>query len=240
MNQDLREELVVDGSDVVRSSPDELHQMFEDQTFNYYHSKKTTILFYITVALAAADFIILFVEYLIVFRSGKYYSQLSLKQSKIYIFVIISLACVGFMLFIFVNVTAIYQHYHKYFYCTKERLNYYGTMAILLLIIDAILIFGTIIPMREYLKKNCEDNVDLCISQFCGDSADSKQFAIDYSFNVSDLNECRDACENLVENKCSRWTILSYVPVIVTSILLTLSIILTKFVCLTTEKEEVP
>lgn len=237
INENLRVDLIEE-EDREESVPDELHQMFEDQTYNYYHSKKTIIFFYICVALNGLDFILLLVEYGFLLCSGKYYYNLTLKSRIIAMIIFFNLSILGLFLYLFVNITAIYQHYKKYFYCTKSRLNYFGTMVILLILINGALIVSNILVMREFLQDNCDDNEKTCILKYCDNNSEySNQFSIDYNFNSSDKNACINACYSLINEKCRRFTVLSYVPVVFSSILFIFSLILIKIVCLTEEKE---
>lgn len=236
IDENLRVDLIEE-EDKEESVPDELHQIFEDQTYDYYHSKKTKIFFYICVALNGLDFIIFLVEYGLILNSGKYYYNLTLKSRIIAMIIFFGLSILGLLLYLFVNITAIYQYYKKYFYCTRSRLNYFGTMVILLLLINGALIVSNILVMREYLPDNCNDNEQTCVLKYCNISEESNQFSVDYDFNPSDKNACINACVSLINNKCRKFSSLSYVPVVFSSILFILSLVLIKIVCLTEEKE---
>ena len=233
----LREDLIED-EDHLESIPNELHQLFEDQTYKYFHSRQTKIFFYTCIALNSLDFVLLFIEYIILLKSNKYYYNLSLKSRIISMIIFFCISMLGLLLFILVNITGIYQHYKKYFYCTKSRLNYFGTMTLLLLLIDGALIVSNILAMRELLPSNCNDNEEICNFKYClSTSDDSNQFAIDYHFNHLDKQECFKACALLINKSCRIFSPFSYIPVIFSSILFIFSLILIKIVCLTEEKE---
>lgn len=230
---DLQEDLIAD-DDEISKVPEELHQMFEDMSFDYSRTKTTTNLLYFSISLVSTIYIFLFVEYILFFNSGKFYFEFSLRFRSIYLIIFSGILMISLILFIFVNITGIYQYYKKYFYCTKSRLNYYGTITILNLLINGIFIISSILAMREVIPSNCRSNQNLCIAQYCNSTENiAFEFAQYYEFNFSDFNSCSTACTTLIHDKCESRTVFSYVNTILSSISFIINLILMKFVCLT-------
>ncbi|OHT03299.1 hypothetical protein TRFO_29341 [Tritrichomonas foetus] len=238
MTDNLAKELIDDGQEL-RESPDALHRFIEDSHYHYHHSTPTKIIYYFDIILTAVNFLLLIAEYFYVTNTGKFYSELTLKTRLLAIEVFFFIFVVFCALFIVLLLIALTQRVRSFLYYTKHhhraRINIYGTMAIFLLVADCIMISSAILPMREYMGHNCRYNENRCPQKFCYNVLEdelSAEFAKAYNFDVTNSTQCKSACLDLVQEKCRDKTALSYSVAIISGILLILSIMLTKIVCM--------
>ena len=234
MTENLSNALIDDGVEL-RENPDELRKIIEDSRFKYYRSKSTKFIFFSDIILLLINFVLVIIEYEFIFRSGDFYKKLTLKTRILPMKIFFIVTLFFLLLFIVLLILSLVQKCKSYLYLSrhnhKRRLNFYGILSIFFLINNIVLIISSVLAMREFMGPNCNYNENGCVTKFCfGDMAN--EFAQYYHFNMSDKDTCKITCSNFIVDKCSNKSIFSYFVTIISCILLLLSIILTKKVCM--------